>query len=613
MGASASTVSLTYKADIRDLVEKLKSVPGITEAEARKAAQNLDKSLKAIAKASQQTQAKAKGASDGLKALGEAGDRAGRDAQKLSGILGALSPELGALASGVSDAGDALDVLGSSGGALLGPVGAVGAAVAALGLAFVAVQGDIDRARAATEAIREVYRSTVPTARALEDAQIKLAASVGAITEAEAAQQAASLSAQRAVLDYADAQREQRKALDESIASSERYLEVTRGIFAILPDSARAIADQVNVARQAADAVFGWSDSIQYSRQQIEALDAALVTEADNQGQLRAVTEQLTASTHDDTAARERRAEAVKRDLALQRQEVERQEELTEARAELWAMAEPQLKSETVRVDAIVASLEAELDRIDELVAATGALEAGEAARYASQVEAEQSLADLRADLAEELQARQRRADEEALRAVEQRRDAYREAASVIAGSLGEIATALEGAEGASEEQRAAAFRAAKGIAYAQAVINTAQAVTAALTLPPPLGAVAAVTVGLAGAVQIAKIAKTEPSYHQGGMVYDMAPDEVRGPRMTGGEGVLTARGVRAVGGPSAVAAANEGRSASPAAPHGSPGVIAVLTPPGSPTRLLRDAVRSTEGAAMVRSASRPSVLRATR
>jgi hypothetical protein len=151
-----------------------------------------------------------------------------------------------------------------------------------------------------------------------------------------------------------------------------------------------------------------------------------------------------------------------------------------------------------------------------------------------------------------------------------------------------------------------------KGVAIAQAIINTAQAVTAALTIPV-VGKAVAVAVGIAGGLQVAKIAATEPSFHQGGMVGDMAPDEIRGPRMTTGEGVLTSRGVRSVGGPSAVQAANEGRSSGAASPQSSPQVIAVLTPPGSPTRILRDATRSQAGAAMVRSASRPSVLRTTR
>lgn len=611
--ASASTVSLTYKADIRDLVAKLKSVPGITEAEARKAAQNLDKSLKAIAKASADTEKKAKEATTGLKALGEAGDRAGRDAQKLSGILGALSPELGALASGVNDAGDALDVLGSSGGALLGPVGAVGAAVGALALAFVAVQGDIDRTAESQRQLAEISRSTEATARRLEAAYIDQAVALGALTEAEGRQQRAQIAAQQAVLDFAGAQRGQRTALDETIASSERYLAVTRGVFAILPEGIAQYTDQINLLRQGADAVFGWSDAIESSKAQQQALTDALVVETEQQRALRDVTLATAAATDQHAAAAQRSMEGLERTNELYAELRQREEARRAALVELAQIAESSQTSEAPRLDAILQRREMELARVDELVAATGALEQGEAARAAIVQETDAAIQEQRVADLEKLTGLQRRADEEALRAVEQRRDAYREAASVIAGSLGEIATALEGAEGASEEQRAAAFRVAKGIALASAVINTAQAVTAALTLPPPLGQIAAATVGAAGAVQIATIASTEPSYHQGGMVYDMAPDEVRGPRMTGGEGVLTARGVRSVGGPSAVAAANEGRSASPAAPQGSPGVIAVLTPPGSPTRLLRDAVRSTEGAAMVRSASRPSVLRATR
>jgi hypothetical protein len=609
MGAS-TVVSLTYQADIRDLKAKLASIPGITEAEARKSVAALEKQLKSLSKAGEQTKAKAKGAAEGLKAIGDAGDRAGRDAQKLAGILGSISPDLGNLARGVNDAGDALDVLGSSGAALAGPIGILGAAVAALGAAFVAVQGDIDRARASTEAIREVYRTTLPTARALEDAQIKLAAATGQITEAEAEHKAASLSAQRAVLDYASAQREQRAALDESIVSAEKWLSVTRGAFALLPESTQAYTDQINVVRRAADAVFGWSSTIEQGRRNIEALNSAVAIEAENQAAFVDVTMALSDATRSETDAREIRRSVVERDLALQAEEAERLERLRVARAELWAMAEPQMKSQTERADAIIARRDAELDRIDELVAATGALEAADAARAATQIETEQELADLRAELVEDLQARQQRADEEALRAIERRRDAYREAASIIAGSLGEVADALEGAEGASASQREAAFRVAKAIAYAEAVINTAQGVTAALTLPPPLGFAAAATVAAAGAAQVATIAATEPSYHQGGMVRDMAPDEVRGPRMTSDEAVLTSRGVRAVGGPQGVSEANRGR---PGASQAAPMVVGVIAPPGSPTRLLREAVRSRDGAATIVTTARSSPLRVRR
>lgn len=612
MAASASTVSLTYKADIRDLVNKLKSVPGITEAEARKAAQNLDKSLKAIAKASQQTQAKAKGASDGLKALGEAGDRAGRDAQKLSGILGALSPELGALASGVSDAGDALDVFGSSGGALLGPLGVLGAAVGALGLAYVAVQGKIDRAAESQRQLAEISRSTEGIERRLEDAYIDQAVDLGALTEAEGKRQKSAADAQRGVKDFAEAQKDQREEIQKTIATSERYLEVTRGLFALLPEGTRKFTDQFNVVRKVGDAVFGWTDSIEAGQKAQTALDGKLLDASGLFKLLRQKADEATGATDGYTAAVKRSTEGLDRTNDLYAELRQREESRRAALVELAQIAESSQTSEAPRLDAILERREMELARVDELVAATGALEKGEAARAEIVMETDAAIQEQRRANIEKLSGLQRRADEQALQAVKARRAAWLEAGDSIAGSLASVGEALGDLEGATEGERLAVFRIMKGVAIAQAIINTAQAVTAALTIPV-FGKAAAIAVGIAGGIQVAKIAATEPSFHQGGMVYDMAPDEVRGPRMTGGEGVLTARGVRSVGGPSAVAAANEGRSASPAAPQGSPGVIAVLTPPGSPTRLLRDAVRSTAGAAMVRSASRPSVLRATR
>jgi hypothetical protein len=617
MAAGSNVVSLTYQADTKALVSDIRkglaTVSGMTEAEARKWAKSVDAGLKTIAKGAKGAETATKQGGAGLKAMGKAADEAGRNAQKLGGVLDLISPELGAIARNAGDVGDALDVIGGTGTALLGPIGAVTVAVAALGAAYLAVSGSIDRAAESQHVLAEISRSTEPLERRLEDAYIDQAVALGALTVAQGRQAQAAEDARRAVLDFAAAQEPQRAELEKTIATSERYLAVTRGLFALLPDGVQAITDQVNVARLAGDAYFGWTDSIEASRSAIGDLDGELLETAELQGTLREVTLATADATDRHAAATERSTEGLQRTSDLYADLRRREEERGAALLELAQIAESSQTSEAPRLDAIIAKRDAELYRIEELIAATGALEQGEAARLEVVRESAEAEAELRAGLVERLSEQQARAHEQDLRQIEQRRSAYIQAGSTITDSLGSIADAIQGAEGASEEQRLAAFRAAKGIAYASALINVAQGVTAALTLPPPLGPIAAVAVGAAGAVQIATIAATEPSFHQGGMVGDLAPDEIRGPRMTTGEGVLTARGVRSVGGPSAVQAANEGRSSGAASPQGSPQVIAVLTPPGSPTRILRDATRSQAGAAMVRSASRPSVLRTTR
>ena len=115
----------------------------------------------------------------------------------------------------------------------------------------------------------------------------------------------------------------------------------------------------------------------------------------------------------------------------------------------------------------------------------------------------------------------------------------------------------------AIKDQKARAteqFKLNKSLRIAEAIMGTASAAAQALASPPgppstiPL---AALTAAL-GAVQIARIANEQPSFHQGGMVTGLQPDE-RSAVLRTGEGVLTAQGVAAAGGPQGVNALNQG------------------------------------------------------
>lgn len=102
--------------------------------------------------------------------------------------------------------------------------------------------------------------------------------------------------------------------------------------------------------------------------------------------------------------------------------------------------------------------------------------------------------------------------------------------------------------------------RAAAAISIAMAIINTAQGVTRALKdYPWPFSMVVAGLVGAAGAIQIATIASQK--FHSGGFVggAGMASDEVPAVLQTG-EGVLSRRGMSALGGVAPLNALNSGR-----------------------------------------------------
>lgn len=116
----------------------------------------------------------------------------------------------------------------------------------------------------------------------------------------------------------------------------------------------------------------------------------------------------------------------------------------------------------------------------------------------------------------------------------------------------------------AEREAAEKAYRANQAAQAASALINTASAITQALSAsPPPFNFIDAALVGAAGAIEIGKIESTQPAFHSG-----YAPDEMAGPPSKmlkrEGAGILTPQGITAMGGPAAVRAANAGAAPSP-------------------------------------------------
>ena len=120
------------------------------------------------------------------------------------------------------------------------------------------------------------------------------------------------------------------------------------------------------------------------------------------------------------------------------------------------------------------------------------------------------------------------------------------------------------------------------------------QAIIAALTIPPPGGQIAAAFVSAAIAAQVALIASTPPpKFARGGVIQGEAYDG-RLIEAEVGEGVLTRRGVRAVGGEEGIAAANRGEG-----PGAAPGVMLVALPSMSRYLAVEAARPSTFGRAV--------------
>ena len=133
----------------------------------------------------------------------------------------------------------------------------------------------------------------------------------------------------------------------------------------------------------------------------------------------------------------------------------------------------------------------------------------------------------------------------------------------------------LQRREAAAKKAARRAFAIQQAAALATAAVQGAQAVISALaTLGPVAGPIAAGLLSASIAAQVALIASTPPPKFASGGIVEPQSYDGRLIEAEPGEGVLTRRGVRAVGGEEGIAAANRGEG-----PGGAPGVMLVALP----------------------------------
>lgn len=580
-------VGIDIRARLDRFRQDMAAIPDIGGKEAKALAAQLQKDIRAAeraaraaAKASRDARKESLTAADAFKRAGDAAEAAGSGFGKAAQAAGVLPGPLGQVFQSLADLADGGEValqMGESLGVSFGIVAAAGGALAvALGgltAAYYAVEGGIARAAAEAEAYREINASLVPTIRALEDAQLDLLVASDQMTAARAREEAAALAAGRGVRDFASAQADQRAELKATIAESEKWLSVVN---AILPA-------QVNLGGAAADAVFGWSASIESANRQLGALDAAVVEEAENQKGLRQALQDTNQETEQqrqaDEAARKAKdahaaairrteeaaraqAEAYRETLRLMDEDTQRSADVAAGidalRAAADDAADARLSGEAKLRDALgerLAQLEEEYQRTVQM-AATDRERLDAAAAYTlARVEAERTalteIDKLRTDASEKEMERLR--DE----AAERRRanDAYLGSIGGLYGAIADVAAATNDAMTEDQKEAAlAAFYIAQAAAAAQAGINTFLGISAALATGNPAGAVAAGIAGVAAEIQI--LSAPPPKFHSG-----LEPDEYAA-TLKRGEAVLSTQGVAAAGGPEAIRAFNAGQAA---------------------------------------------------
>jgi hypothetical protein len=599
MAEEKKSIEISYKANLKDLLAKLKTIPNVTDQEAKKMVSALDRQLKQAEKAAkksaeaskkaaqQAAQAAARGASDfddlaasaqraesKLERVGEASGDIDRGFSSVGLALRNVNPQLAEAADGLADAFAVTEGLTMSFAALNPMVIAAGVAIGALTLGYVAYQSEIEAARQLTLDLRDAQKALIESQQEQEnnlvDAGGKLrelqrdyALLTGQISEydynLEKAGEAANESFQTNI-DSAEATIQKTKMLIGTVKSlTEARLGTSA---AILSDQEKNNLRTLQLQYDQIDKNLDLTDRSQKSQMELYKLQKLLNAElAEEQKQKQAI----------EVAQKE----AVRLSMDM----VTLEKELADANEEHAKAAKKIVKPAKQAVEA----KEDELGALEDLIAA-------ENRYFDRQMEAKTKLRDLSNEtflteaeqkqkaFEEELEyimqlGETAEQQEEALNIIKQKnRDKEKEdkkaqfdedlnnAQEVTGAILGMsdamLTAALENGR-ANQKTIKTLFRMNQAASVADIAFNTAKAVTAALAYPPVArAAMIAAAVGT-GAAQTAVVMAQQPpqaTFHMGGM----APDEMPA-RVLRGEAVLDRATVRNIGGEQGVKQLQQG------------------------------------------------------
>jgi len=605
------TAELTIAADLSGLRKQLESIPGMTAEQAKNMTAELNKSFKAAERAAkkaadatkasmEQVAESTREATTASKGLEDRFGAVGGSAAKLAGGLDLLAPGLGELARGIADIADVGEVASGSMGmsglagsiaSLAGPLAIAGLALTPLIVAFLDEKHNAEAAAAALaryeEATKKASEANAEFDTAIGDVNDQFKLLFGLETQNEQA----SRKSEAALRAKAEAANASARAL---IAEAEAQRAAIKGA---------ATMDAIRGAET--DATQQYAKLSQTIKEQ-----TAVIAQNDQAVELSAEVLREKAKA-DDQAERnaKRRADAEKAAAEAARKAAEAERLAAEAIAAHATLLDPllaaekQLEAQRQKEMTQSEALAEELDKLRALklqLAAAGQLSAEEAARFASvekamaedltqalideEAKRQEGLATVRKKAQDKADAdaaarreKERAEDEARIQAIAQVTDviaqytsaaldadvAAYERAQEDKNALGKHATA---AEKKLAEERLAATRAAarkaflidKAAKMASAAAATALAVVQALSAGvPPYNYIAAGAVGAAGLIQQGVIASQQPTFHAGGLIGTMAPDEQQA-TVRRGEAVLNPAGRRAMG-DDTIRAANAG------------------------------------------------------
>ena len=620
----------------------------------KKASRSAEKAARASRAAWKKTRAQMDSTSSTLDSVEDAAGDADSAIMGLSGAAGMLDDRLAGAATTAGDLGAAVEsairIFKGGNPVLI----AATAAVAAGGLAWSKYSEEAERSKAIIDASTEAMRLNREWSLNLADAQRSLAVTMGEMTREEAGLASTRTDINQALL--ADMQAitpqitQQQEAVNKARTAWEMSL-IPIGKVADLSDREReqkaqlisAWKTQAGIAEAAYNKERDLLDDLMAKRDRIgeagkgivESYQAELVT-----ARLIADAESANAQIEQDRIDKEERARAAAVEAQLQA------ERAAEASRELDLIRRESLGEITEAEAALVRTMDAEIANVIRLGEESGRRAEAEAEALQIAMDAESAIGELREqNAAKELEAARalqaahdervasRRemetaAHDERMAQIEAEALAVANSTADVLGSMGDLAALTsENAETQAEEAQARAdelrekgmteeaaaaereaalfrdaandaFRRSQQLAAASVVMDTASGVVKALSDHagnPIVGMALAASMVAAGGVQLATINAQSPAFDIGGIVGGNAIDS-QPARLRSGEGVLTAQGVQAIGGPGAIHAANRGQGSSPAVvavstfEHWRPHLSRELSRPGQLRRAMIDA-----------------------
>jgi hypothetical protein len=503
---------------------ELAKIPDIGGKEAKALAAQMSKEIRGAERASLAAAKASKAAAGATKDFGDKAGAAGQNASKLAGFLGMISPQAAEAARSVADLADVGEVASASGSALGVSTAALGVALLAVAevaaVAYVAYRvytEESDRAAESAVWLATAEAALTPILEDTRDATIDLKVATGELTEEAGALERASI---RAFAAYQQATAATKAQLSGLKAEQS-------GVFTQLVDMADGIIPAWTPMGVILDGLTTTSAEYQV---QVDGLQGSMDKAAATTRANRDVHEKLIEVEKAGKASKSGIAKASDEQAkALDRlnDEIERQAALTAASSasydeiigKLNGMERADRMGLLSSADRAEAEHAAAMQQIADLASVQQTAEMTAAARETIEQEARAaSVAETDRYLAE-VAAMERSADQEALDQATARaaqevaiREQTRSATSDLLGAASAAFALAAEEQGKTNKGAALAmFAASKAAAVAQGVVNTALAVSSALTLPPPASFIAAAAAGVSGAVAVGTILASPP------------------------------------------------------------------------------------------------------